>query len=161
MMPHSRHCRNVSNLINYTGNPRSKLYGKGIRLANLTRIGDVMTTDEQIMDNSASTVVSPVGNTATTARSRRAARNPEYARLWAEFAVARAIAQQFIKYRMAHNLTQEELAKRAGTSHSQISRLESGQHHSSVATLERIADALDLELSITFTPRPAILVATD
>ena len=105
--------------------------------------------------------ISPVGNAASAARSRRATRDPEYARLWAEYTVARTIAQQLIKYRMAHNLTQEELARRAGTSHSQISRLESGQHHSSVVTLEKIAGALDLELSIVFIPRPATLAAVD
>ena len=120
-----------------------------------------MTEVKHVADNPESAVVSPVGATARAARSRRAARNPEYARLWAEYAVERRIAQQLIKYRMANNLTQEELAKRAGTSHSQVSRLESGQHHSSVATLEKIAEALDLELDITFTPRRAALVAVD
>jgi len=116
---------------------------------------------KHVVDNPEAAVVSPVGNTARAARSRRAAHNPEYARLWAEYAVERMIAQQLIKYRMANNLTQEELAKRAGTSHSQISRLESGQHHSSVATLEKIAEALDLDLAVTFTPRHSTLVAAD
>lgn len=120
-----------------------------------------MPEAKRVVDNPEATAVSPVGTTATVARSRRAERNSEYARLWAEFAVARTIAQQLIKYRLAHGLTQEELAKRAGTSHSQISRLESGQHLSSVATLEKIADALDLDLSITFTPRGSPLAATD
>src|SRR5688500_628145 len=100
-----------------------------------------MTAVEHAADNPEAAVASPVGTTAREARSRRT-RNPEYARLWAKYAVERMIAQQLIKYRMAHNLTQEELAKRARTSHSQISRLESGQHHSSVATLEKIAEAL-------------------
>jgi transcriptional regulator with XRE-family HTH domain len=38
-------------------------------------------------------------------------------------------------------LTQEQLADRMGTSHSAISRIESGQHRTSVATLERLAEA--------------------
>jgi len=46
-------------------------------------------------------------------------------------------------------LTQQELAALARTSHSQISRLESGQHLPSVATLGKIAAALHLRLSIT------------
>ena len=109
----------------------------------------------------AAAATSPIGSTATAARSRRAAHNPEFAHLWAEYAVAGMIAQQLIKYRMAHNLTQAELSRRAGTSHSQISRLESGQHHASVATLEKLALAMDLELAITFTPRHATLTAVD
>jgi transcriptional regulator with XRE-family HTH domain len=35
-------------------------------------------------------------------------------------------------------LTQKDLAERIGTSHSAISRLESGQHRASIATLERV-----------------------
>jgi ribosome-binding protein aMBF1 (putative translation factor) len=120
-----------------------------------------MTEVRHDIDNPEATAVSPVGNAARVARSRRTARNPEYARLWTEYAVAREIAQQLIKYRMATGFTQEELARRAGTSHSQISRLESGQHHSSISTLEKIAEALDLELSVTFTPRQATRVVAD
>jgi ribosome-binding protein aMBF1 (putative translation factor) len=116
-----------------------------------------MTAVKHVVDNPEAAVVSPVGNTTRTAQSRRAARNHAYARLWAEYAVERMIAKQLIKYRMAHNLTQEELAQRAGTSHSQISRLESGQHHSSIQTLEKIADALGLDLVVTFTPRQPAL----
>lgn len=123
--------------------------------------GGVMTAVKHVVDNAEAAVVSPIGNTARMARSRRAARSPEYARLWTEYAVERMIAQQLIKYRMANNFTQEELAQRAGTSHSQISRLESGQHHSSVATLEKIAEALGLDLVITFTPRHSTPVEAD
>ncbi|MDQ2911459.1 MAG: helix-turn-helix transcriptional regulator [Actinomycetota bacterium] len=37
-----------------------------------------------------------------------------------------------------------------GTSHSAISRIESGKHKTSLATLERLADALDLRLVVGF-----------
>ena len=62
---------------------------------------------------------------------------------------------------MANDLSQEELAARAGTSHSQISRLENGQHQATVATLKKIAEALDLDLGVTFTPRQAALSPAD
>jgi transcriptional regulator with XRE-family HTH domain len=51
-------------------------------------------------------------------------------------------------------LTQEQLAKRMGTSHSAISRIESGQHRTSVATLERLAQALDVRFVIGFESGP-------
>lgn len=140
---------------------RTKVISERDLYWSLLRRGYVMAEVKHVVDNPDGAVVSPVGGTARAARSRRAARSPEYARLWAEYAVERRIAQQLIKYRMANGLTQEELARRAGTSHSQISRLESGQHHSSVATLEKIAEALDLDLDITFTPRRASIVADD
>ena len=120
-----------------------------------------MTAVEHVVDNPEAEIVSPIGTPASASRARRAARDPEFARLWAERAVERMIAQQLVKYRMANDLSQEELAARAGTSHSQISRLEGGQHQASVATLKKIADALDLDLGITFTPRGAALVPAD
>jgi transcriptional regulator with XRE-family HTH domain len=47
-------------------------------------------------------------------------------------------------------LTQQELAVRVHTSYSQISRIESGRHATSIDTLLRIARALDLKLIIGF-----------
>ena len=48
------------------------------------------------------------------------------------------------------DLTQEELAARMGTSHSAISRIESGRHRTSVVTLQRLAEALELRFVIGF-----------
>jgi transcriptional regulator with XRE-family HTH domain len=47
-----------------------------------------------------------------------------------------------VKYRLEHDLTQKELADLIGTSHSAISRLESGQATISLNTMKRIAEAL-------------------
>ncbi len=41
-----------------------------------------------------------------------------------------------------------------GTSHSAISRIESGQHRTSVATLERLALALDARFVVGFETGP-------
>jgi len=51
---------------------------------------------------------------------------------------------------MALGLTQQELAERMGTSHSAISRIEGGQHKTSVETLRRLADALELRFVVGF-----------
>lgn len=51
-------------------------------------------------------------------------------------------------------LTQEQLADRMGTSHSAISRIESGQHRTSVATLERLAEALQVRFVMGFETGP-------
>ena len=52
--------------------------------------------------------------------------------------------------RMRHNLSQQALAERTGTTKSAISRLESGQHAPTVATLEKIATAFGGHLEIKF-----------
>jgi transcriptional regulator with XRE-family HTH domain len=51
-------------------------------------------------------------------------------------------------------LSQKALAERVGTSHSAISRVESGRHRTSVATLKRLPEALDLLLVIGFESGP-------
>jgi ribosome-binding protein aMBF1 (putative translation factor) len=96
------------------------------------------------------TTRSPVGSTASEAAARRAARSAVYRQQRDARADLREIAWLIIKYRMDHGFTQEELADRVGTSHSQISRIESGRHATSVDTLLRIARALDLKLVIGF-----------
>ena len=96
------------------------------------------------------TAASPIGSTAAAASERRAARSAAYRELRDERAAFREIAWLIIKYRMDHGLTQQELAERVGTSHSAISRIESGRHNTSLYTLFRIAHALDLKMLLGF-----------
>ena len=93
---------------------------------------------------------SPVGSTADAAAGRRAARSPEYRTQQAEREGFREIAWLLIKYRMDKGLSQEKLAELVGTSHSQISRIESGRHRTNLDTLSRIAHALDLRMVLGF-----------
>ncbi len=51
-------------------------------------------------------------------------------------------------------LTQEQLAQRMGTSYSAISRIESGQHNTSVQTLQRLAAALEMRFVMGFEHGP-------
>jgi HTH-type transcriptional regulator/antitoxin HipB len=56
--------------------------------------------------------------------------------------LAPAIAKLVASRREAMGLSQRELGKRAGISHTVISRIEGGEHSPSPKTLERLADAL-------------------
>jgi DNA-binding XRE family transcriptional regulator len=94
--------------------------------------------------------ISPVGTPASVASRRRADRSPEYRAQRDARAGFREIAWLLIKYRMKHGLTQQQLAERVGTSYSQISRIESGRHMTSIDTLLRIAHALNLKLIVGF-----------
>lgn len=71
----------------------------------------------------------------------------EYDSLKIEFQIAEAIIQK----RLEQGLTQSQLAKEVGTKQSAISRLESGAYNPSVAFLEKVAKALNLNLVISLT----------
>jgi ribosome-binding protein aMBF1 (putative translation factor) len=92
----------------------------------------------------------PVGTDATSARRRRAQRSTEYRAEERRIAPFEQIARMIIGRRIELNITQEELAERMGTSASAISRIESGQHATSVTTLERLAEALEAKLVVGF-----------
>jgi DNA-binding XRE family transcriptional regulator len=97
---------------------------------------------------------SPIG-AAIADDIRRHSADPEYRKVRAHFARAEAVARLLIRFRMKHNLTQEQLASLMGTSTPTISRLESGTHVPSLTTLSRLAEAAGERLVIGFEKRKA------
>jgi len=97
----------------------------------------------------------PIGSSAADARLRRARRSAAYRAEQSRLAPYEEIARLVIKHRMALGLTQQEVAERMGTSHSAISRIESGQHKTSVETLKRLAEALGVRFVVGFESGPA------
>lgn len=97
---------------------------------------------------------SPVGRTATQALRSRAARSAAYRAEQRRIAQFEALARLVIRHRAALGISQQELARRVGTSHSAISRIESGRHKTNVATLQRIAEALGVRLVLGFESGP-------
>ena len=73
----------------------------------------------------------------------------EYDRLEGEFALRWAM----IQLRNASGLSQRAVAEKLGTYQSALSRLESGRTNVSLDYLARLADALDSDVSICFSPR--------
>ena len=98
---------------------------------------------------------SPVGDSPSTGASRRSPRSARYRAEAVRIQPFEAIARVVIMRRGELGLSQRELAERMGTSHSAISRIESGQHQTSVGTLKRLATALELRLLIGFERGPA------
>lgn len=66
-----------------------------------------------------------------------------------ELAPQYAIIDAVIATRLEKKMTQAELAERADTKQSNISRFESGNYNPSVEFLQKIAEALDKQLEIT------------
>lgn len=93
--------------------------------------------------------ISPVGVSHEESMRRRA-RNPQYRAELERLAPYEALARIVIRRRGQLGLSQADLAKRMGTSHSAISRIESGQHPTTVQTLRRLATALDTHLVVGF-----------
>ena len=81
-------------------------------------------------------------------RARSSTRD-EYARI-RELRKTNPVAAHLRERRFELGLTQREVANAAGTSHTAISRLESGSHTPNLATLQRIASVLDEELLVCF-----------
>jgi HTH-type transcriptional regulator / antitoxin HipB len=99
---------------------------------------------------------SPVRGSAVDAATGRAERNGAYRDARAEYERIRVlrelnpVAAHLRERRFELGLTQEEVAKAAGTSHSAVSRLEKGSHMPQLPTLQRIAAVLDEELLVCF-----------
>ena len=83
---------------------------------------------------------------------KRLIKDPEFreenARADEEFALIEAL----IRARTAARLTQEELARRLGTTRSAVARLEGGGVSPSIATLRRYAEATGTQLTVALVP---------
>lgn len=74
------------------------------------------------------------------------------------------VGRRLREIRRARRLTLREVAARAGISESFLSQLERGRSGATIASLQRIASALELEVSDLFSPngaRPRVLRRTD
>lgn len=102
--------------------------------------------------DSSNKVISPAGSAARTAAQRRAARSDAYREARDEYAAVAElrernwIAAHIRERRYELELTQQEVADRAGTSHSFISKLERGDHIPTIPVLQRVLAVLDEEL---------------
>lgn len=77
---------------------------------------------------------------------RELATDPEYKAALAELEPYEEIARQLVAFRIEHGLSQAELARRCGVSQPAIARLERGEREPRLATLRRVAHALDADL---------------
>ena len=82
----------------------------------------------------------------------KARKNPAYRAAYDALEEEFALVASVIQARMRSKLTQEELARRMGTTQAVVARLESGRVMPSTRTLERFAKATGTKLRITFEP---------
>ena len=82
------------------------------------------------------------------AAQRRARFSPEAAAQEEVFKKAYEVAAQVIGLRLAHGLTQAQLAERCGVDQADISHIERGSVDPTTRTLQRIAEALDADVRL-------------
>ena len=98
--------------------------------------------------------LNPIGDPARARADRRSRESAEYQAEQQRLAPYEALARLIVKHRAQLGLTQQQLAERMGTSHSAVSRMESGQHPTKPETLRRLAAALEMRLVIGFESGP-------
>jgi len=86
-------------------------------------------------------------------------KEPKYRKAYEALEEEFILASAVMDVRNRAGLTQEELARRMGTTQPVVARLESGRSRPSMRTLERLADATGSRLLISFAPRTAKLPA--
>ena len=77
---------------------------------------------------------------------------PEYKKAYDALEEEFVLAGAVMDVRNRAGLTQEELARRMGTTQPVVARLESGRSRPSMRTLERLAEATGSRLLISFAP---------
>lgn len=80
------------------------------------------------------------------------AERSEHERAYGAAALAAEVGEQVREAREAAGLSQRELARRMGTSQAAVDRLEAGGVGATLTTLERVASALNLEISFELRP---------
>lgn len=80
-------------------------------------------------------------------------RDPEYRRAYRLSKPRYDILRDIIRLRKRLGITQNDLAKKANTHQSRISKIESAELDVRLSTLSKIADALDSDLRIELVPR--------
>jgi ribosome-binding protein aMBF1 (putative translation factor) len=87
--------------------------------------------------------ISPIGASVSEVSRQCALRSPAYRQEQARLEPYEQIARIVIQRRLELGLSQQQLAKRMGTSPSAVSRIERGQHPASPQMLQRLATTLE------------------
>ncbi len=80
-------------------------------------------------------------------------KDPAFAAAYAETEPEMNIIRAIVNTRIAHHLTQQELAQKTGIAQTEISRIENGSRNPSLKILQRLADGMDMVLKVSFEPK--------
>ena len=77
-------------------------------------------------------------------------KDPKFKKWYDYYGKQLEIAYAVLKLRKKHKMSQAELARKVGTTQSNVARMESGQQNFTVATLIKIAKIFEKKLEINF-----------
>lgn len=77
-------------------------------------------------------------------------KNPKLSEYYEEYGKQLEIAYKILQIRKQTGISQTELARRIGTTQSNIARMESGEQNFTTATLQKIASVFNRNLKIEF-----------
>jgi len=80
----------------------------------------------------------------------RSMQDPDFRKAYKDLEPEYALIRAIIESRIKKNISQKMLAKRLGTGQSAVSRLESGTYNPSFKFLQKLAKALETDLTLTF-----------
>lgn len=83
---------------------------------------------------------------------KRWMKDPKYRKAYESLEEEFVLASAVVELRSRAGLTQEELARKMGTTQPVVARLESGRARPSMRTLERLAQATGSRVRISFEP---------
>ena len=79
--------------------------------------------------------------------------DPEFAKAYEEIQPEMSVIRAMIDARLSRGMTQKELAEATGIAQGEISKLENGTRNPSIKLLQRLAEGLDMTLSVSFLPK--------
>ena len=77
-------------------------------------------------------------------------KNPEFKKYYEEYGKQLEIAYKILQIRKQIGMSQKELARKIGTTQSNIARMETGEQNFTANTLQKIASAFSRNLKIEF-----------
>ncbi|MFA6305053.1 MAG: helix-turn-helix transcriptional regulator [Patescibacteria group bacterium] len=77
-------------------------------------------------------------------------KNPEFKKWFDYYGKQLEVSLAILRLRKKNHMTQAEMAKKLGTSQSNVARLEKGQQNFTVEFLDKIANIFHKELKISF-----------
>lgn len=80
-------------------------------------------------------------------------KNKEFKKEWDEYDPEYQVMKEIVRSRLNKNLSQKELSLLTGIAQAEISKIENGERNTSIKLLNRIANAMDMELRISFVPK--------